>query len=479
MRVDRYRQVADEIAQAIRSGAVPAGTRLPTHRELAKQHHIALATATKVYRELATSGLVVGEPGRGTFVRELSGFAGIDPRRMPRGARAADLSFNQPLSPEQGDTLRHVLRQIAAEGDLDSLLAQQPPGGRTADRAAMATHLLDRGIDVPPDRVILTSGAQQGLDVVLAALAPPGTVVAVDALTYPGIKPIAALRGIDLAPIRVGAEGTDVDHLEWLCRHRPISSVYLMPTIQNPLGFVLDAEARCRIAELAHRHDFRIVEDATYAFLDPHAPPPLQNLAPERTFHVGSMSKNLATGLRVGYVVGPAADRQQLVRALRAASWGTPNLTTTIVTRWIADGTVGRVERARRDDARLRQAIARRELAGLDYRAHPGSFSGWIQLPVDTRADIIVRELAAQGVLVSTADAFAVTPEIPNALRIALAGPTRDDLAHALALLRTTVTSSGALPTGSADSPNRARSTSGSSQRIAAPMPSSARGVRP
>ncbi|MFJ7497808.1 GntR family transcriptional regulator [Streptomyces sp. NPDC097727] len=175
VRVERFRSIADEIATAIRAGTVRAGTRLPAHRDLARERGIALATATKVYRELAAAGLVVGEPGRGTCVRDLSGSGGSGPRRrLPAAARPADLSFNQPLAPGQSDQLCHTLRELAAQGDLGTLLAQQPPGGRGADRAAVATYLLDRGTNVPPARVLLTGGAQHALDTALSSIVPPG-----------------------------------------------------------------------------------------------------------------------------------------------------------------------------------------------------------------------------------------------------------------------------------------------------------------
>ncbi|MFF9838677.1 PLP-dependent aminotransferase family protein [Streptomyces sp. NPDC013740] len=439
MRVERFRAVADELAAAIRAGALPAGTRLPTHRELARDRGLALATATKVYRELAAAGLVTGEPGRGTFVRDLSGFGGTDARRLPAGARLADLSFNQPLAPGQGDELRHALRSLAGEGDLGALLVQQPPGGRGPDRAAVATYLLDRGIDVPPARVLLTAGAQHALDTVLSGVAAPGAVVAADALTYPGIKLVAAARRVDLAPLRRGPAGTDPDALEALCRERPVAAVYLMPALHNPLGFTLDAAARERIVEVARRYDCLLVEDDTYGFLVPDGPPPLQVLAPERTFHIGSLSKNLSTGLRVGHVVAPPRHVSALTRALRASSWGVSSVTTALATRWLADGTVARLEKTRRADARLRQDIARDALADLGYDAHPAAYWGWLPLPEELRGDIVAHRLAEQGVLVSTAEAFATTRHAPAALRLALATPDLDVLTEALGRVRDAV----------------------------------------
>lgn len=314
-------------------------------------------------------------------MRDLSGFAGLEPARLSAGQRTADLSFNQPLSTGQDDELRQALRGLAAEGDLTSLLYQQPPGGRSRDRAAIASYLLGRGIDVAPHSVLITGGAQQGLDALLVALAEPRAVVAVDALTYPGIRMLATARHLDLAAVRADTTGMDIDHLEWLCGQRPISMLYLIPTLHNPLGYILDASARQRIAALAARHDFHIIEDATYAFLEPAAPPPVQTLAPERTFYIGSMSKNLASGLRIGYVVTPLARRPALIRSLRATSWGASSIASALTTRWLTDGTAAKLEKQRREDARQRQVIARAELAGLDYHAHPASYSGWLTPP--------------------------------------------------------------------------------------------------
>lgn len=435
MRVHRHTVVADEIAGRIRAGALPAGTRLPTHRELADRYGIAVATATKVYRLLTDAGLIVGEPGRGTFVRDLSGFSGLEPRRHADVTRIADLSFNQPLSPGQGDQLRRALREVAGEGDLSALLMQDPPGGRTRARAAVATHLLGHGIDVAPDRVVLTGGGQQGLDAVLGAATAPGSVVAVDSLTYPGVKLLAAARRLDLVPIPVSTDGMDLDHLEWVCARRPVSVLYCIPTLHNPLGFVLDTDARERIAAIARRHDVVVVEDAVYAFLEP-ATTALQTLIPERTFYLGSLSKNLAPGLRVGYVVTPGDRRAAVVRAVRAATWGTSTIAAALATRWLTDGTVEELEKLRREDATDRQRLARATLADLDYHAHPGSYIGWLTLPEETRADIVARRLAGAGILVSTADAFATTNQVPNALRLALATPERRDLDRALREIR-------------------------------------------
>ncbi|MFJ8624809.1 PLP-dependent aminotransferase family protein [Kitasatospora sp. NPDC093550] len=439
MRPPSYKAIVDEYAAAIRSGALPAGTRLPTHRTLARERRVALATATRAYAELAAAGLVVGEQGRGTFVRLRSGYDGIEPSRTLPVPRVADLSFNQPLSPDQGDLLRQALRALASSGDAEALLRQHPPGGHRHDRAAVAGYLLDRGVDTAPENVLLTNGAQQALDCVLRTLTRPGDVLAVDALSYPGIKLLAAAHGLDLAPVPVTPAGPDLDALDRLCRARPVRAVYTMPTVHNPLGWVLDRAQRERLAGLAAEHGCTLIEDGSYAFLEAAPPAPLHALAPGRTCYVAGLSKNVAPGLRFGFAVLPDRLLRAATSRLRTAAWGAPGLITALATGWLADGTVARLERERRTDAAARQAVARTALAGLATTAHPTSYILWLALEPHQRPDHAAAALAAEGILVSTSDAFATTPHHPHALRLALATPPLADLPTALTRLRTTL----------------------------------------
>ncbi|MCC5580919.1 PLP-dependent aminotransferase family protein [Microtetraspora sp. AC03309] len=436
MRPPSYKRIVDELATAIRSGTLPAGARLPTHRDLARERRVALATATRVYAELASMGLVVGEPGRGTFVRHQSGYDGLEPSRALPVPRVADLSFNQPLAQGQADQLRLALRTLSTSGDVESLLRQHPPGGRRHDRAVVATYLLDRGIDSAPANVLLTGGTQQAIDTVLRALTRPGDVLAVDALSYPGIKLLASAHGLDLASIPLTTTGPDLAALGRLCRTRPVRAIYAMPTVHNPLGWVLDQEQRARLVSIARAGDCVIIEDGTYAFLDASRPPPLQALAPERTCYVAGLSKNVATGLRFGFAVVPDQHTEPVTTSLRAASWGVPGLITALATGWIADGTVARLEKARREDAATRQEIARATLAGMDVTAHPTSYIVWLGLEPHQRPDHVAAVLAEEGILVSTADAFATGPYRPGALRLALGTPSLGDLGPVLQRLR-------------------------------------------
>ncbi|WP_063047555.1 aminotransferase-like domain-containing protein [Nocardia pseudovaccinii] len=432
MAVSRYKGVVDALASDIRTGRLPSGTRLPTHRQLAASEGLALVTASRVYAELEAMGLVSGEPGRGTFVREIAlpPSHGID--LQAAAADVVDLNFNYPALPGQADLLRQALRQLASRGDLEALLRYQPHGGRPDERAAVARHLRRSGLPVGADQVLIVSGAQHGLAATAMATLRPGDVVAADALTYPGFKALAHALHLELAPLPAAGDAPDLDALEQLCATRRIRAVYTMPTLHNPLGWVTGQHHREQLVEIARRYELLIIEDAAYAFLAEQPPQPLSALAPERTVYASGLSKNVATGLRFGFVAAPTTLVPTIERAIRTTTWNTPAVMTAIACRWLDDGTVTRLEAQKRDDARIRQSIARAVLAGLPLVSHPSSYFLWLPLPEEVRADQIAAALMREQVLVSTAEPFATSTHVPHALRLALGSTNPDALREAL-----------------------------------------------
>lgn len=261
----------------------------------------------------------------------------------------------------------------------------------------------------------------------------PGDILAIDALTYPGMKALAQLHRLDLAPIppRVGS-GLDLERLDALCRRRPVRALYTMPTLHNPLGWVMSEPDRMRLAELAERYDFLIIEDGAYAFLAEPAPKPVFTHAPDRTVYVSGLSKSVASGLRVGFVAAPERLMPALERAIRVSTWNTPSLTVALACQWIDSGIVDTLEDRKRKDARHRQMLARRILRGGSIIAHPTSYYLWLEMPDDLRADRVAADLERDGVLVTTAEPFSTTPNTPHALRLAIGSLSLDALADAL-----------------------------------------------
>jgi DNA-binding transcriptional MocR family regulator len=268
------------------------------------------------------------------------------------------------------------------------------------------------------------------------ALFQPGDVIAVDAVTYPGFIVLARTLGLELASLPATGSGPDLDALEQLCRRRRVRAVYAMPTLHNPLGWVYDDSQRAQLVSIANRYGVSIVEDASYAYLVEDAPPPLAMLAPDLTVYVSGLSKSVAPGLRIGFIAAPAVLVPALERVIRATTWHTPGLTAAIACRWLEDGTVDNLETQKRKDARLRQSIASEVLAGLPCVGHPSSYFLWLPLPPDARPDRIAAALARRRIAVSTAEPFATTPTVPQALRLALGSVGIPDLREALHTVR-------------------------------------------
>lgn len=434
-------RLVERLAEDIRSGRLPPGTLLPTHRQLAARHGVALATASKVYAQLKAMGLVIGETGRGTFVRDRPlqrEWDSADEARL--NSETLDLSFNHPTQAGQADMLRAMLRELSASGDLAALLHQQPPGGRRHERQVVADFLArHRGIEVQGERIVLVNGAQHGLDIAVRTLLGPGDQLAVDALTYPGLKMIASAQGMTLRPVPGLQDGPDMQALDQLCGERRVRAIYCMPTLHNPLGWVLSDSQRQAIVEIARRHDCFLIEDAAYAHLAEGAPPALVTLAPERTLYVSSLSKSVATGLRFGYLVVPEALTGRIRSQLRANHWSLPSLVTAMGTRWIADGTVARLEAAQRTEAQQRQAIAQRVFQGMAVVANPGSLFIWLVLPEELRMDRITTALAAHNIAVSKAEAYATTAHAPHALRLGLSSVPLEQLEAVLRRVRSVI----------------------------------------
>lgn len=435
----RYKSLVDAFAADIRSGRLPPGTRLPTHRLLASEHGLALVTASRVYAELEAMGLVSGETGRGTFVRETSLPPGQGAAQYVVAAGMIDLNFNYPSLPGQADLLRNALRQLALSGDLESHLRYQPHAGRLHERAAVSRHLSERGLNVPTEQVLIVSGAQHGLAVTLMALLKPGDVIAADALTYPGFKTLAETLHLEVLPIPVTAKGPDLAAFEKLCQSRSVRAVYSMPTMHNPLGWVMDIEQREQLVAIARQHDLMIIEDAAYAFLAEDAPLPVAQLAPERTVYVSGLSKSIATGLRVGFVAVPAQWMAAFERTIMVTTWNTPGVMTAIACAWLDDGTVLKLEAQKRADAQARQALAREVLAGLEYVSHANSYFIWLPLSEDARADRIAMALMRELVSVSPAEPFATSTHVPHAIRLALGSVDMDSLREALVKVKRVV----------------------------------------
>lgn len=417
-----YLAITRALETDIRTGRLAEGTRLPTHRALARALGVNVGTVSRAYAEARRRGLVAGEVGRGTFVRRRSSTL------TPLAGAAAtqgivDMGVNAPLA-EPAPDLRAALRGLAEEPDLRAVTAYHEPAGSPRARAAGALWLRQVGVEADPAQVVVCNGAQHGILVALATLAGPGEAVLAEALTYPGFRAAAQLLGLRVRGVALDAEGVVPEALEAACAERP-RLLYLTPALQNPTAAVLPPARREAIAEIARRHDLMLVVDDVQGPMLEEGPS-LASLAPERTVTIGGVSKLLLPGLRTAFVAAPVGHAPRLAEMVWATTWAASPLGAELAARWIEDGTAERLAAARCVEMETRGALARRLFAGLDARLQPGAYHLWLELPAGLEAGPTADRLLERGVAVTPAERFLAAPSAgpaPEALRLSLSAP--------------------------------------------------------
>jgi len=429
----RYLAIVEGLFEDLAAGRLHEGSRLPTHRDLAERLGVTVGTVSRAYAEAARRGLVSGEVGRGTFVRGTS--------EADAGSGEAegvvDLGQNHPpdaTTVPQRRALLEALARLTVRRDVGRLLDYPAAGGNPGDREAGASWVARAGVEASPADVLVCTGSQHGLTVVLATLLEPGDLLLTESLTYAGVKAVAGLLHLRLKGLAIDGHGLRPDALEQACREGGAKALYLIPTHHNPTTAVLPEERRHEIVGLARAHGLAIVEDDVHGLLPEQRPRPVAALAPERSYYLTSTSKTLAPGLRIAYVAAPPAMVPRLAASLRATTWAVAPLTAAVASAWIRDGTADALLQARREEARARQAIARDRLVSADVETKPEAYYLWLRLPEPWRRDSFVAEARARGVLVTPADVFAVGREpAPHAVRLCLgAARDRDALARGL-----------------------------------------------
>ncbi|MFC5256889.1 PLP-dependent aminotransferase family protein [Streptomyces cinereospinus] len=428
--MDDYRALADAVAADIAAGRLAPGQRLPPQRAFARRRGIAASTAGRVYGELVRRGLVVGEVGRGTFVRAAPREPGARALAEPATTAPVNLELNYPTAPGQSGLLAPALAPLLRPDALGDALRPAAATGTGPAREAAAALL-----GCPdPGRVLFTGNARQAIAAALASLVRPGGRVGVEELTYPLVKEIAARLGITLVPLATDEDGLRPESLLDAHRGAPLSALYVQPTLHNPTSVTMSERRRAEVARAVTGLGLPVVEDRIWSFLRPE--PPLAVHAPHLTHVVDGLSKRVAPGLTVGFLVVPPRRVDAVAEAIRSGGWSAGRFALEAAAGWIGDGTVRRLVAAKRADAARRQRIVGRWLGAFAVRGDPRAYYAWWQLPAPWRADTFTAAAAAHGIAVTPGTAFGVGAyRTPDAVRLGLGSVAEVELERAVRVL--------------------------------------------
>ena len=440
-----YKAIVSAMSRDIAEGRLGPGERLPPQRELAYQLGVTVGTVTRAYTEAERQGLVIGEVGRGTFVKRSSADAPLlampsEPQQASGGGTQGfiDLSANWPPEPPLAEEIGAIIQDECNRPDLGARLQYRRDliGGEAA-RRAVAGHLETEGLSADWRETALTNGAQHAIFVSLLATTRPDDIVLCEELTFFAIKSAARSLSLRLRGVAMDEWGLRPDALDAACRATQAKVLYSIPTLQNPTNRIMPTERRREIAEICRRHDVTIIEDSIYAFLLDEPPCPYANLAPERSIHVSSLSKSVAPNLRLGFLRAPSHLMEAMTFAVRSSSYCSPPFTHDVGQRLIESGVAARSAKAMREEARYRQELARRYFPDAERPSDGTPLHLWLELPNPWRSGSFVHAAYRAGVGVADAEVFAIgREEVPHAVRICLAAArTRDEMQSALARL--------------------------------------------
>ena len=421
----KYLAIADAIARDVSCGRLAPGARLPTHRDLADRLQVTVGTVSRAYAEAKRRGLVAGEVGRGTFIRQpaATGFEfGMPLRDAPGDRDLIDLSMNSPALSTIRDDLAPAFSALANQDVLADILCYQPNIGTERHRRAGARWMGYAGMEAEPDQVVVSVGAQHALLLAFSVISEPGDLMLTEALTYPGMNSLARLLRLRLAGIAMDEHGLRPDALAEACRRGSPRAIYVNPTIQNPTAVFMPESRRREIAAIAEAQGIYVIEDDIYAYLTPEVPRPISALVPDLGFRVDGLSKSVAPGLRVGYLRAPKSVMEPLAAALMTTAVMASPFTAEVAATIIEDGTVDRIVQRRRREIAQRQKLTR-DILGAHVARHsrPESLHVWLGLPEPWRAEEFVVEARARGVLVASPEIFAVGHSpTPHAVRLSI-----------------------------------------------------------
>jgi len=462
-----YRQLANHYLDAIRSGTLKAGERFPSIRLMMEKHAVSLSTAVQVCRELEDCGVLEARPRSGNYIRQPDDlpkpgasnpsppvdtdvYVGIHEQVswVLKASQRATIKVNfasaycapelYPLKTLQDHMLK-ALRQ-----DQHLLDAARPTCGLGALRSTLARRALTAKTHLPAERIVITNGATEAINLALRAVTRPGDTVAVESPTFYGLLQI--LESLNLRVMEVPATahaGINLLALEQLLQGAErIQALIVTPNLQNPLGSIMPDANKARLVQLCAEHNAVLIEDDTYGDLV-DTEQPLSTLKhwdrTDNVIYCASLNKTLAPGMRLGWIsAGKWHDRVEMLK--HTQSRGCEALSQLAVSAFMKTPSYERyLRRLRKTLTQQRQqmstAISRYFPPGTCVTSPRGGTLLWVELPRHHSSLALFHEALKAGIQVSPGAIFSNTKRFDHFVRIGCGAPYSPRIDEALATL--------------------------------------------
>ncbi len=424
----KYLNLSRALRDGVRDGFYAEGAQVPTVRELAWELKVTPGTVARAYQILTQEGILAATVGRGTFIAARSVRLGptqplyteLDP-----GVLQGRVDLRSPQLPEVGQTaaISDALARLSKTVDMDWLTYTRQSGEGPL-RQAVCEWLTHRGLGpYGADEVMLTHGGQNAINLILACcLRGDRPVVLTEDLSFPGFRYAARLARAEVVGVEMDGEGVLPEALEAACRRHGPQVLCLTPDTQNPTTARMSEARRAEIVAIARRYDLQIIEDDCYAPAMPELPA-LRAMAPERVWHIGSVSKTVSAALRFGYVICPQGMGEAGRLTAQHGFFALSQPVHALMLDLFQSGAANDIRQKSQRELSERLQLLVNRLGAFDLAWQPGMPFAWLNLPQGWRASTFTRMAEDEGVLVRPSDQFAmVHGRAPNAVRVAVVG---------------------------------------------------------
>ena len=435
MRQTKYRAIVDSIREKIAKGEWAIGSKIPSQRDLAKIFEVNRSTVITALEELMADGLIEGKAGVGTIVTNNTWTLMGNPsvtwnENIGLGVHKASAATVQEINEAESnkeiiqlskgelspdifplEVMKSVVQQVSCHL---TPFGYEEPKGNYKLREAISQYLGKRGIDASPSSILVVSGALQALYLISIGLLQRGSTVFLEIPSYLYSLSVFQSVGMEMKGLPMDRDGLRVDTL-YRAKERGKSVLYTNPTFHNPTGILMPEKRREELMRICAKEQLPIIEDDVYRDLWLDAPPPAPLKSRDlhgNVLYLGSLSKTLSPGLRIGWVVGPEPVISRLADLKMQSDYGSSALSQYVAAEWLSSGLYEQHLAHVREQLKLRRNTAlealEQEMADCaTWEVPKGGFFIWLKIKPDYKVNHLFQKALANGILLNPGSMYA------------------------------------------------------------------------
>ncbi|MGG1663789.1 PLP-dependent aminotransferase family protein [Brevibacillus sp. NRS-1366] len=459
----KYQQIIDYIKGKISTGEWPIGSKIPSQRVLASRFGVNRSTVITALEELTADGLIEGKMGMGTVVitNTWTLLATTPPpdwnEYVKSGLHKPSLTAVRKINQDEFDTSLIQLSKGELSPDIFPLekmklvmervtqhlgrFGYEEPRGYYPLRQALSNYLRRMGIEASPSSILIVSGALQALQLISVGLLHRGSAVLLEQPSYLYSLHVFQSAGMKLAGLPMDRQGLVPDEIAGQRRQENSAILYTIPCFHNPTGILMSDKRRDELLRVCEAERLPVIEDDIYRELWTEKPPPLPLKARDKHGHVlylGSLSKSLTPGLRIGWVVGPEPVIERLSDLKMQTDYGASSLSSRVATEWLASGLYEEHMKEVREQLTVRKAAVIRALEKhmrdlANWEVPQGGFLLWLKIKGKISMMELFTKALRHGILLNPGNIYGQEPE--GYLRISYGYASLADLEKGIDLL--------------------------------------------